>query len=69
MAKYTVIIGGFKDFPYVWIHVTASSIADVDVEAAARKAYDELSLEQGTPLPNYTLVGIYEGHIINTSVY
>jgi len=75
MAKYTVIIGDFADFPGVWneVHVEADGLADVDVEAAARKAYDELCTsfqnELGQPLPCYTLVGIYHGHITNVGVY
>jgi hypothetical protein len=71
MKAFTVILGDFPDFPGVWneVHVCAPSIADVDVKAAAREAFDHLCEEKGEPLPEYTLVGIYEGHIVNMECY
>ena len=75
MAKYTVIVGGFDEFPGDWVEVRveADDNAKIDIQAAALWAYNKLwMLYGGSPpadgppatFPTYDLVGCYEGWLV-----
>lgn len=68
MPKFTVVLGDFDDFPGIWneCHVEAESAGDIDVQAVAQDAYVSLcdgELDDEIDCGNWTLVGVYGGHI------
>lgn len=74
MNKYTVVVGGFYDFPgcFSEVYREAKSWEELDIDDCAFEAFsymakcndDDVEITR-EDMESYELVGIYEGHIVS----